>query len=273
MHVKMERICNDFTINIATANGTGSQSSNLIILNSMFQMGVPVSGKNLFPSNISGLPTWFIIRASDRGYQSPGDKAHIQVLMNKDTWAKDLESLEPGTIVIYNENVKLPVDRDDCPSFGMPMTKMARGINPKLARLMCNMYYVGALAHLLGIDQDILESAVANQFKGKEKAIEMNIRAISEGREYAAENWEDAIPYFVERREKNPDSFLIEGNEAIALGSIFGGINMLSWYPITPSSSLAEAIIQWLPELREADDGGATCAVIQAEDELAAAGW
>ena len=110
----------------------------------------------------------------------------------------------------------------------------------------------------MGIDQDMLESAVANQFKGKEKAIEMNIRAISEGREYAAENWEDAIPYFVERREKNPDSFLIEGNEAIALGSIFGGINMLSWYPITPSSSLAEAIIQWLPELRDADDGGAT---------------
>ena len=111
MHVKMERICNDFTINIATANGTGSQSSNLIILNSMFQMGVPVSGKNLFPSNISGLPTWFIIRASDKGYQSPGDKAHIQVLMNKDTWVKDLENLEPGTIVIYNEDVKLPVDR------------------------------------------------------------------------------------------------------------------------------------------------------------------
>ena len=272
MHVKMERICNDFTINIATANGTGSQSSNLIILNSMFQMGVPVSGKNLFPSNISGLPTWFIIRASDKGYQSPGDKAHIQVLMNKDTWVKDLESIEPGTVVIYNEDVKLPVDRDDCPSFGMPMTKMARGINPKLARLMCNMYYVGALAHLLGIDQDAIDSAVANQFKGKEKAIELNIRAISEGREYAAENWEDEITYCIESRDKDPDSFLVEGNEAIALGSIFGGINMLSWYPITPSSSLAEAIIHWLPELREADDGGSTCAVIQAEDELAAAG-
>ena len=148
----MERICNDFTINIATANGTGSQSANLIVLNSMFQMGIPVSGKNLFPSNISGLPTCLIIRASDRGYQAPGDKAHIQVLMNKDTWHKDLALIEPGTIVIYNEDVKLPVDRDDCPSYGMPMTKMARGINPKLARLMCNMYYVGALAHLLEID-------------------------------------------------------------------------------------------------------------------------
>ena len=268
----MKRICNDFTINIATANGTGSQSANLIVLNSMFQMGVPVSGKNLFPSNISGLPTWFIIRASDQGYQAPGDKAHIQVLMNKDTWHKDLAGIEPGTVVIYNEDVKLPVDRDDCPSFGMPMTKMARGINPKLARLMCNMYYVGALAHLLGIDDTAIGEALNDQFKGKEKAIEMNLRAIGEGRAYAAENWEEDIPHCIEARDKDSGGFLVEGNEAVALGSIFGGINMLSWYPITPSSSLAESIIEWLPELRQGDDGGATCAVIQAEDELAAAG-
>jgi len=268
----MERICNDFTINIATANGTGSQSANLIVLNSMFQMGVPVSGKNLFPSNISGLPTWFIIRASDQGYQAPGDKAHIQVLMNKDTWHKDLAGIEPGTVVIYNEDAKLPVDRNDCPSFGMPMTKMARGINPKLARLMCNMYYVGALAHLLGIDDAAIGEALNDQFKGKEKAIELNLRAIGEGRAYAAENWEEDIPLCIEARDKDSGSFLVEGNEAVALGSIFGGINMLSWYPITPSSSLAESIIEWLPELRQGDDGGATCAVIQAEDELAAAG-
>jgi len=268
----MKRICNDFTINIATANGTGSQSANLIVLNSMFQMGVPVSGKNLFPSNISGLPTWFIIRASDQGYQAPGDKAHIQILMNKDTWHKDLAGIEPGTVVIYNEDVKLPVDRDDCPSFGMPMTKMARGINPKLARLMCNMYYVGALAHLLGIDDAAIGEALNDQFKGKEKAIELNLRAIGEGRTYAAENWREDIPHYIEARDKDSGSFLVEGNEAVALGSIFGGINMLSWYPITPSSSLAESIIEWLPELRQGDDGGATCAVIQAEDELAAVG-
>ncbi|MEE3232311.1 MAG: 2-oxoacid:acceptor oxidoreductase subunit alpha [Candidatus Thermoplasmatota archaeon] len=268
----MERIYNDFTINIATANGTGSQSSNLILLNSMFQMGVPVSGKNLFPSNIAGLPTWFIIRASDDGYQAPGNKAHIQVLMNKDSWKKDLEKLEPGTLVVYNEDVKLPVDRDDCFAFGMPMTKMARGINPKLARLMCNMYYVGGLAHLLGIDEDMINECVSNQFKGKEKAIEFNLRAIGEGRAYAAENWTDESPYHVEFRDKDPDTFLVEGNEAVALGAIYGGINLLSWYPITPSSSMAESMIEWLPELREADDGGTTCAVIQAEDELAAAG-
>ena len=263
---------NNFVINIATANGTGSQSSNLIILHTMFEMGIPVSGKNLFPSNISGLPTWFIIRASEAGYQAPGDKTDIQIVMNKDTWEKDISNLESGTIIIFNEDVKLPVDRDDCFSFGMPMTKMARKINPKMAKLMANMYYVGGLAHILGIDSKDIEKAVKTQFKGKEKAIEMNMQAINEGIAYASENWDINTDFKAESRPKDSETFLIEGNEATALGSIYGGINMLSWYPITPSSSVAEGIIKWLPELRTAKDGGTTCAVIQAEDELAAAG-
>jgi 2-oxoglutarate ferredoxin oxidoreductase subunit alpha len=263
---------NDFTINIATANGTGSQSANLIILHSMYEMGVPVSGKNLFPSNISGLPTWFIIRASDAGYQAPGDNTHIQVMMNKDTWEKDLNNTEPGTVIIYNQDVKLPVERDDCVVLPMPMTKMARSISPKMAKLMANMYYVGAMAHILKIDQRAIETAVSNQFGGKEKAIEWNLQAIAEGKAYAEENWNYESEYMAEAREKDPNTFLIEGNEATALGAIYGGINMLSWYPITPSSSVAESIISWIPKLREAEDGGATCAVVQAEDELAAAG-
>ena len=263
---------NDFTINIATANGTGSQSANLVILHSMYEMGVPVSGKNLFPSNISGLPTWFIIRASDAGYQAPGDYTHIQVMMNKDTWDKDLNNLEPGTVIIYNQDVKLPVERDDCIVLPMPMTKMARSISPKMAKLMANMYYVGALAHLLNIDQKAIEAAVSSQFGGKEKAIEWNLQAIAEGKMYAEENWNYESEFRAESREKDPNTFLIEGNEATALGAIYGGINMLSWYPITPSSSVAESIISWIPKLREAEDGGATCAVVQAEDELAAAG-
>ena len=268
----MEKTVNDFVINVATANGTGSQSSNLIILHSMFEMGIPVSGKNLFPSNISGLPTWFIIRVSDLGYQAPGDVTNIQVLMNKDTWLKDLEGLEPGAIVVYNEDIKLPVEREDCALLGMPMTKMARKINPKLGRLIANMYYVGAVAHLLGIDESAIEKAVQVQFKGKEKAVELNMQAISEGISFARENWEFESQFCVESREKNPDAFLIEGNEAIALGAIYGGISLLSWYPITPSSSLAESVIEWLPELRIDGAGGNTCAVIQAEDELAAVG-
>ena len=268
----MAQIVNDFTLNIATANGTGSQSANLILLHSMFEMGVPVSGKNLFPSNISGLPTWFIIRASDAGYQAPGDKTHIQVVMNKDTWLADVEKAEPGTIIIHNMDVKLPVERDDCVVLGIPMTKMARAINPKLARMIANMYYVGGLAEVLGIDASALRAALTQQFKGKEKAIELNTRAINEGRAYAAENWNCDIGYAIESRDKNPDTYLIEGNEATALGCLFGGVNMLSWYPITPSSSLAESIIGWIPKIRTAEDGGSTCAVIQAEDELAAAG-
>ncbi len=238
----------------------------------MYEMGVPVSGKNLFPSNISGLPTWFIIRASDAGYQAPGDYTHIQVMMNKDTWEKDLNNLEPGTIIIYNQDLKLPVERDDCVALPMPMTKMARSISPKMAKLMANMYYVGALAHILKIDEGAIKSAVSNQFGGKEKAIEWNLQAIAEGKAFAEENWDYESEYLIEAREKNPNTYLIEGNEATALGAIYGGINMLSWYPITPSSSVAESVISWIPKLREAEDGGATCAVVQAEDELAAAG-
>jgi len=263
---------NDFTINISTANGTGSQSANLIILHSMYEMGVPVSGKNLFPSNISGLPTWFIIRASDAGYQAPGDHTHIQVMMNKDTWEKDMKNLEPGTVIIYNQDAKLPVERDDCITLPMPMTKMARSISPKLAKLMANMYYVGALAHILKIDDSAIKSAVSLQFGGKEKAIEWNLQAIAEGKAFAEENWDYESEFVVEARDKNPNTFLIEGNEATALGAIYGGINMLSWYPITPSSGVAESVISWIPKLREEEDGGATCAVVQAEDELAAAG-
>ena len=268
----MDVSINDFVINVATANGTGSQSSNLILLNSMFEMGVPVSGKNLFPSNISGLPTWFIIRASDQGYQAPGDKTDIQILMNADTWFKDIEKIESGSIIIYNENVKLPVERDDCLVFGLPMTKLARGINPKMAKMIANMYYVGIIQHLIGIDQVALEKAVNRQFKGKKTAVEVNLRAIEEGRKMAEEaiTWES--PHIVEARQKKEGTFLIDGNEAAALGSIYGGVNMLSWYPITPSSSLAEGIIHWLPQLRETEDGMSTCAVVQAEDELAAAG-
>ena len=205
---EMDVSINDFVINVATANGTGSQSSNLILLNSMFEMGVPVSGKNLFPSNISGLPTWYIIRASDQGYQAPGDKTDIQVLMNADTWFKDIEKVESGSIIIFNENVKLPVERDDCLVFGLPMTKLARGINPKMAKMIANMYYVGVIQHLIGIDQVALEKAVNRQFKGKKSAVEVNLRAIEEGRMMAEEGITWDSPHAVEARQKKEGTFL-----------------------------------------------------------------
>ena len=147
----MDKIVNDFTINIATANGTGSQSANLILLQTLFDMGIPVSGKNLFPSNISGLPTWYIVRLSEQGYQAPGDRTHIQVLVNPATWEEDLASLEPGTVVIWNMDSKMPMEREDVISYPVPMTKIARKLNPKLARMIANVVYVGVLAELLGI--------------------------------------------------------------------------------------------------------------------------
>lgn len=268
----MDTIANDYTINIATANGTGSQSANLILLQSLFEMGVPVSGKNLFPSNISGLPTWYIIRVSDHGYQAPGDRTHIQILVNPATWDEDLAALEPGTVVIWNENSKMEMTRDDVVSYPVPMMSLARKINPKIAKLVTNIIYVGVLAEMLGIEQGALEDAVAKQFKGKASAIELNITALGLGREYFKDNFTKEDPYVVEAREIKTPKFFIDGNEAAALGCIFGGVQMLAWYPITPSSSLAEGIINYIPQLRVDDEGNATCAVIQAEDELAAAG-
>ena len=184
----METIANDFTINIATANGTGSQSANLILLQSLFEMGVPVSGKNMFPSNISGLPTWYIVRLSDLGYQAPGNRTHIQVLLNPATWDEDLESLEPGSVVIWNENAKMEMTRDDVVSYPIPMSALARKINPKIAKLVTNIIYVGIIAEILGIDQSALESALSKQFKGKEKAIGLNLTALGLGRDYFKEN-------------------------------------------------------------------------------------
>ncbi|MDP6865930.1 MAG: 2-oxoacid:acceptor oxidoreductase subunit alpha [Candidatus Poseidoniaceae archaeon] len=268
----MDTIANDFTINIATANGTGSQSANLILLQSLFDMGVPVSGKNLFPSNISGLPTWYIVRLSDDGYQAPGDRTHIQVLVNKATWAEDLAALEPGSVVVWNMDSKMPMDREDVVSYPVPMTKLARSLSPKLAKLVTNIVYVGALAELLGITDEALHKAVASQFKGKASAIELNKTALELGRNHARENFTKSDPYVVESRAIEKQRFFMEGNEAVALGCIFGGVQLLAWYPITPSSSLAEGIIGWLPRLRTNDEGESTCAVIQAEDELAAAG-
>jgi 2-oxoglutarate ferredoxin oxidoreductase subunit alpha len=268
----MDTIVNDFTINIATANGTGSQSANLILLQSLFDMGVPVSGKNLFPSNISGLPTWYIVRLSDQGYQAPGDRTHVQVLVNKATWEEDLASLEPGSVVVWNTDSKMPMDRTDVFSYPVPMTKLARSLSPKLAKLVTNIVYVGVLAEILGITDEALHKAVEGQFKGKASAIELNKTALELGRNHAKENYTKGDPYVVEERPIKKDRFFFEGNEAVALGCIFGGVQLLAWYPITPSSSVAEGIIGWIPRLRTNDEGEANCAVIQAEDELAAAG-
>ncbi len=262
---------NDFQFRIATANGTGSQSANLILLRSLFEMGVHVSGKNMFPSNISGLPTWYLVRVSEQGYQAPADDTHIHVLMNKATWMEDLEEVESGSVVIFNTDVKLPVDRDDVIQIPIPMTTMARTINAKLARMLANVIYVGAIAELIGISHTALSNSITLQFKGKSSAIDLNKEAAELGREWIRENHSEDVNLSIESRPVDEDIFMMEGNEAVALGSLFGGLSFLSWYPITPSSSLAESIIDHAPEVRGVDDGE-TVAVIQAEDELAAIG-
>ena len=187
--------------------------------------------------------------------------------MNKATWDDDIENCLPGTLILFNEDVKMPVDRDDCFVIGVPMTKMARGLNPKLGRMISNMLYVGLLAEILELDQDKLNTAIAQQFKGKARAIELNLEAVNLGRAFISENVDTA-----EARDIDDDVFLVEGNEAVALGSHYGGLGLLCWYPITPSSSLAEALIAYIPEIRTDEEGDHLCAVIQAEDELAAAG-
>ena len=269
MRNPMTPFLNEFSISVATVNGSGSQSANLILLRSLFNMGLPVGGKNLFPSNIAGLPTWFNLRVSERGFVGASDHHQIAVLMNGQTWEEDVASLPSDGLALFNSDLGIPFDGDFI-SVGIPCTTLARAINPKLARLLTNTVYVGALAQLLGIEQDALQGALNHQFSGKEKVIDINLQAVASGRQYIQSLGLDS-PFRVERRDLVGEKILTDGNTAAALGSIWGGVSLLAWYPITPSSSIPEQIKHYLPLLRR-KEGKATYAVVQAEDELAAIG-
>ena len=259
-------------VSVATVNGSGSQSANLIIHRSLFRMGLPVSGKNLFPSNIAGLPTWFLIRVTEEGYNAPADEINISVLMNAETWDDDLKKLGKGSVVICNSDLGKKVERNDLIVYEIPCSSIARKVDSKLARLITNTVYVGALAEVIGLEQEAITDALSHQFNRKKKAIDLNLKAIDEGRKYIQENYKEEQPWKIERRDLTKNKMIIEGNQAGALGSLFGGVTFLSWYPITPSSSLAENLISYLKDTREYVDGVKTYAVVQAEDELAAAG-
>jgi len=268
----MDMKVNDISISVATVNGSGSQTANLILHRSFFNMGLPVSGKNLFPSNIAGLPSWFLLRITEQGYNAPGPQTDVTVLMNPDTWEQDLAGLAPGGIALANSSLKLPVLRDDVNVYAVPCTSLAKEVNPKLAKMLANVVYVGALAELLSIPQDAIERAIRHQFQGKEKAIDANLQSIEAGRG-AIRDLGKTDHYTLEARNHTEGQLIIEGNQAGALGSVFGGASFLAWYPITPSTSLAESMSGYLAELRhEPDTGKATYAIVQAEDELAAAG-
>src|SRR6201994_3302127 len=269
-----ERRVNDFSIQVATVNGSGSQSANTVLLRSIFQMGVPVSGKNLFPSNIAGLPTWYTIRASKHGYIARKKEIDFLVAMNAETAQEDVMTLPPGAVCVYDEPLNLNQLRTDVTFYPVPYDKLVGPVCPeaKLRRLVKNMIYVGVVDFLLSIDLHESEKAVAKQFSTKKKAAELNMNAVRAGFDYAKATFTKQDPFSVEPMNANAGKIIIDGNSAAAMGTMFAGVTVVTWYPITPSTSLIEALIEYLKEYRVTPEGKATFAVVQAEDELAAVG-
>jgi 2-oxoglutarate/2-oxoacid ferredoxin oxidoreductase subunit alpha len=268
-------VINDFSIHVATANGSGSQSSNSILMRAIFQMGIPVSGKNLFPSNIQGLPTWFTIRTSREGFIARRRDIGVLICMNPETAHEDVRTVAPGAAVIYEESLKLDGLRNDVHFYPVPFQKLVLELvhDGKLRRLAVNMIYVGVAAWLLGIDMAEIEKALAKQFKSKAAAVEINMKAIRGGLEWAEKNLTKRDPYRLERMDATAGKVIIEGNAATAIGCMMAGVQFLSWYPITPSSSLAESLIDYAARHRlDPETGKPTVSIVQAEDELAALG-
>jgi len=268
-------VTNDFSIQIATVNGSGSQTANLVLLRSIFQMGVPVSGKNLFPSNIAGLPTWYTIRANGRGYVSRKKEIDFLVAMNPETAREDVLALDPGRSVVYDEPLGLNSLRNDLIFYPVPFDKIVAEVctEAKLRRLVKNMIYDGVLAQLLSIDLAEMEKALGKQMGKKPKAMQLNVAALEAGKKYAADHFESKHPYRVERMDKTAGQILVEGNAAAAMGCMFAGVTVVAWYPITPSSSLPESLIGYMRKYRmDKESGKATFAIVQAEDEIAAIG-
>ncbi len=268
------RVINDFSINVATVNGSGSQSANSVLLKSIFGMGVPVSGKNLFPSNIAGLPTWFTIRTSKDGYVARKRDTEILVALNAETAKDDMLGLPAGAMAIYEENFNLKQYRDDVVCYPVPFDKITAGVCPeaKLRKLVRNMVYVGVIAQLLSIDLAVVEDAVKKQFAKKQKVFDLNFSAIKAGWDYASEKLVKHDPFVIERMNETADKIIIDGNAACGMGAVFAGVTVVAWYPITPSTSLIEATTDLLKKYRVTPEGKATFAVVQAEDELAAVG-
>ena len=269
-----QRVTNDFSINVATVNGSGSQSANSVLLKSIFGMGVPVSGKNLFPSNIAGQPTWFLIRASKDGYVARKRDSEILVALNPETAQDDVQALPPGGVAIYEENLKLDQARGNVIFYPVPFDKLTAAICPevKLRKLVKNMVYVGVVAQLLAIDMAVVESNLRRQFAKKQKVFDLNFGGVKTGFDYAQANLSKRDPYFIEKMNKTEGKIIIDGNAACGMGAVFAGVTVVAWYPITPSTSVIESTTDLLKKLRVTPEGNATFAVIQSEDELAAIG-
>src|SRR5829696_3592484 len=269
------RVINDFSIQVATVNGSGSQTANLVLLRSILLMGVPVSGKNMFPSNIAGLPTWYTIRASKRGYIARKKEVDFLVAMNPETAREHVLTLDPGAAVVYDEPLKLNALRDDLIFYPVPFDKLVAPVCPdaKLRRLVRNMIYDGILAKLLGIDLGLMEKALGKQLGKKAKAVTLNAGALKAGWDYAEATFTKQDPFFLEPMNETAGKILIEGNAAAAIGCMMAGVTVVAWYPITPSSSLCESLITYMKKYRiDKATGKATFAIVQAEDEIASLG-
>jgi 2-oxoglutarate ferredoxin oxidoreductase subunit alpha len=275
MQTQRASVVNDFSITAATKNGSGSQTANLALLRSLFKMGIPVSGKNLFPSNIQGRPTWYTIRVSKDDYIARRDESEIVVALNPDTALEDHIKTASGGVFIYEETIKIPLDRPDISYHAIPAKKIAAQLetDPKLKTYSANMVYVGVLMWLLGIDVVEMEKALLFHFKGKQKPVDSNMKVIRASMEWAEQNLKKTDPYRVERMDLTSGRIMLDGNTAGALGAIYGGVNFVGWYPITPATSLADGLAEYLPKLRnDPDTKEPSYAVIQSEDELAALG-
>ncbi len=267
---------NDFVIRFANVNGSGSASANLLFARSILRMGVPIAPRNIFPSNIQGLPTWYEVRVSERGHLGARGGADMLVAMNAQTFAQDVAALEPGGYLFYDSTRPLPPStiRDDIVALGMPLTEIcaAQYSEARQRQLYRNIVYVGALAALLDIDLGVMETLAAERFKGKDKLIEANQRALRIGYDEAMSRFACPLGVRVRRSEAVGDRILVEGNFAAALGAVYGGATVCSWYPITPSTSLAEAFERNCARYRIDASGRKNYAILQAEDEIAAIG-
>lgn len=268
---------NDFVIKVATVNGTGSASANGLLMKTIFRMGVPVVGKNIFPSNIQGLPTWYEIRVTGDGYAGRDGDVHLMVAMNPETYARDLADLSPGGVLIYDSTWPRPElsARSDITVIGIPLSSMTNeAFSVARSRiLMKNMAYVGAAAALLNLDMDVIKGLVEEMFAGKPKLVPSNMQALALGYDYVREHYEHPLPFRVSPLNKTEGKIVIDGNTAAGLGCVYAGATFGAWYPITPSTSLMDAFAQYCEELRVDDETGKNkFCIVQAEDELAAAG-
>jgi len=265
---------NDFVIKFATVNGSGSASANGMFAKTLFRMGIPVSPKNIFPSNIQGLPTWYEVRVSEKGYLARRDGIDLMVAMNPQSYAQDVAEIVPGGWLFYDSTLPRIWQRDDINVLAMPIAQLCaqKWKDTRQRQLFKNMVYVGAMAALLDMDIDVLHGVVADQLRGKEKLVGANKEAIALGRDYALEHFQCPLPISLRTSNGTDGKIMITGNDAAGLGAIYAGATVCAWYPITPSTSLAEAYERYAKRMRVDDAGKKLFAIVQAEDELAAIG-